>query len=91
MANLIDNALKYGAAGGEAALEATTTGTEVLLAVADRAKGIPVARYAEAMHKFGRLDSARSTPGSGFGLNLAKAVASLHRGRLVLEGNRPGL
>lgn len=91
VANLIDNALKYGASGGEITLEASATETEVLLAVADRAKGIPAARHAEAMRKFGRLDSARSTPGSGLGLSLVKAVASLHRGRLVLEENRPGL
>lgn len=91
LANLIDNALKYGADGGEIRLEASSRGTDVLLAVADRAEGIPVARHAEAMRKFGRLDSARSTPGSGLGLSLVKAVASLHRGKLTLEENRPGL
>lgn len=91
LSNLIDNALKYGSSGGEIALEATSTETEVLLAVADRAGGIPSARHAEAMRKFGRLDPARTTPGSGLGLSLVKAVASLHRGRFLLEENHPGL
>lgn len=91
LANLIDNALKYGSEGGEIILEASATSTEVHLVVADRAKGIPAARHAEAMRKFGRLDRARSTPGSGLGLSLVKAVASLHRGKLALEENRPGL
>lgn len=91
LANLIDNALKYGAEGGEITLEASATAAEVHLAVADRANGIPAARHAEAMRKFGRLDLSRSTPGSGLGLSLVKAVASLHRGNFALEENRPGL
>lgn len=91
LANLIDNALKYGAAGGAIALEAEAIGAEAHICVADRAGGIPAGRRSEAMRKFGRLDSARSTPGTGLGLSLASAVASLHGGRLELEDNDPGL
>lgn len=91
LANLIDNALKYGAAGGAIALEAQAIGTEAHICVADRAGGIPASRRDEAMRKFGRLDAARSTPGTGLGLSLASAVASLHGGRLELEDNDPGL
>lgn len=91
LANLIDNALKYGADGGEITLEASVKNSEVHLAVADRAIGIPAARQAEALRKFGRLDSARTTPGSGLGLSLVSAVASLHRGTFHLQDNRPGL
>lgn len=91
LANLIDNALKYGAEGGEITLEASATNTDVHLAVADRAKGIPAARQEEALRKFGRLDTARSTPGSGLGLSLVSAVASLHRGEFRLQDNLPGL
>ncbi len=58
--------------------------------VSDRAKGIPAAQHAEAVRKFGRLDRARSKPGSGLGLSLVKAVASLHRGELVLAEESPG-
>ncbi|OJU17929.1 MULTISPECIES: HAMP domain-containing sensor histidine kinase [unclassified Sphingomonas] len=91
VANLIDNALKYGAAGGAIALEAEAVDGEVHICVADRAGGIPAARRTEAIRKFGRLDRARNTPGTGLGLSLASAVASLHGGRLALEDNRPGL
>lgn len=91
LANLIDNALKYGADGGEIMLEASATNADVQLAVADRAKGIPPARQAEALRKFGRLDTARTTPGSGLGLSLVSAVASLHRGEFRLQDNQPGL
>jgi signal transduction histidine kinase len=43
------------------------------------------------MRKYGRLDAARATEGSGLGLALARAVASLHCGELRLEDNQPGL
>jgi signal transduction histidine kinase len=91
LANLIDNALKYGAQGGEIILTAQPVGADVHLSVADRASGIPSDRHGEALRKFGRLDGARSTPGSGLGLTLAKAVASLHGGRFELADNHPGL
>lgn len=91
LANLIDNALKYGAQGGEIKLAVHVVGTAVHLSVADRASGIPADRHGEALRKFGRLDGARSTPGSGLGLTLAKAVASLHGGDFLLADNDPGL
>jgi signal transduction histidine kinase len=91
LANLIDNALKYGAAGGLIALEAEAVDAEAQICVSDRASGIPASRRDEAMRKFGRFDASRSTPGTGLGLSLASAVASLHGGRLELEDNHPGL
>jgi signal transduction histidine kinase len=91
VSNLVDNAIKYGADGGEIVLTAARDGAEVCLCVADRASGIPAPQRAEALRKFGRLDKARSTPGSGLGLTLAKAVASLHGGRFALLDNNPGL
>ena len=46
---------------------------------------------AEALRRFGRLDSSRSAEGAGLGLALAEAIAHLHDGELVLEDNAPGL
>lgn len=91
MANLIDNAFKYGATGGEIAIDARSDGGNVRLSVADHAEGIPAERRAEAIRKFGRLDAARQGFGSGLGLALVNAVASLHGGSFALEDNRPGL
>jgi signal transduction histidine kinase len=91
ISNLIDNALKYGAGGGEMCVEASCSAKEVRLAVSDRAGGIPEHRRKEALRKFGRLDDARTAPGSGLGLTLANAVAVLHGGFFRLEDNHPGL
>ncbi|TIQ24039.1 MAG: two-component sensor histidine kinase, partial [Mesorhizobium sp.] len=38
-----------------------------------------------------RLDSSRTTPGSGLGLSLVKAVADLHGATIALKDNNPGL
>lgn len=66
-------------------------GDRVLLAVADRGPGIPDTERRRAVERFVRLETSRSRPGSGLGLSLASAVASLHGGELRLEDNAPGL
>ena len=95
VANLIDNALKYGRApdGGAAALGVTARREkgEILITVADHGPGIAPADRARAPERFVRLDGSRSQPGSGLGLALVSAVARLHGGVLRLEDNAPGL
>jgi len=43
------------------------------------------------VERFYRGETARNTPGSGLGLALVQAVASLHEGSLVLEDAEPGV
>jgi len=91
LANLVDNALKYGSEGRQIELAVVTEADDVALVVADRGKGIPADRRGEALQKFGRLDGARTDEGSGLGLALVNAVAILHGGKLMLQDNHPGL
>jgi signal transduction histidine kinase len=91
LTNLLDNALKYGAAGGDITLFAAREENRLRLGVADHGPGIAPADRAEARRQFGRLDVSRSKEGAGLGLALAEAVAHLHRGTLELEDNGPGL
>ncbi|HZP79679.1 MAG TPA: ATP-binding protein [Pseudolabrys sp.] len=99
IANLIDNAIKYGgpkasAANGtpsEIVVKALGEGDRILLSVGDRGPGIAEADRARAVERFVRLEQSRSEPGSGLGLSLASAVAHLHGGALTLEDNHPGL
>lgn len=96
MANLLENALKYGAApGSEApqviAVSAHRADGEVRIVVADRGPGIPEAERGRVLERFVRLETARSRPGFGLGLSMAAAVARLHGGALALEDNEPGL
>lgn len=106
LANLVDNAIKYGkrgkgaassaehAANGapvEIAVRAASEGDRIRLSVADRGPGIPEKDRSHAVERFVRLEQSRSEPGSGLGLSLASAVAHLHGGELKLEDNAPGL
>ncbi|HXY88982.1 MAG TPA: ATP-binding protein [Xanthobacteraceae bacterium] len=96
LANLVDNAIKYGAAGGASGENEIRVATHrengsALLTVADRGRGIPAADRGRAIERFVRLETSRTRPGVGLGLSLASAVARLHGGELRLDDNAPGL
>ena len=64
----------------------------IVLTLVDDGAGIPADRHELVLGRFARLDTCRSTSGSGLSLSLVKAVAGLHgatrefadnRGRLV--------
>jgi signal transduction histidine kinase len=103
LANLVENAIKYGkpvvrpidpeavAATKEILIEARREGDAVLLSVTDHGPGIPEADRKHAVERFVRLEASRTLPGSGLGLSLASAVATLHGGELRLGDAHPGL
>ncbi len=91
VANLLDNALKFSPPGGVISLTAGVGADGLRIVVADQGPGIPEADRARATERFFRGEHARSTPGSGLGLALVQAVASLHGGSLLLQDNVPGL
>jgi signal transduction histidine kinase len=59
--------------------------------VCDNGPGIPASEREVITKPFYRLDRSQHTRGSGLGLSLATAIASLHEASLRLEDNRPGL
>jgi signal transduction histidine kinase len=102
LANLVENAIKYGKpstaaqplgikAAREIVIEARREGDSVLLSVTDHGPGIPEADRKHAVERFVRLEASRTQPGSGLGLSLAGAVATLHGGELRLGDAHPGL
>ncbi|KJC59334.1 ATPase [Bradyrhizobium sp. LTSPM299] len=100
VANLVENAIKYGkpdavqplnAAAREILIEARREGNQVLLSVTDHGPGIPEGDRKHAVERFVRLEASRTLPGSGLGLSLASAVATLHGGELRFGDAHPGL
>jgi signal transduction histidine kinase len=88
LANLVENAAKYGRPPIELGVAATPDG--VTLWVADRGEGIPQEERERVLAPFYRLDRAR-TPGDGsaprgfgLGLTLARRVAEVHGGRILI-------
>jgi signal transduction histidine kinase len=105
LANLVENAIKYGkpspvvqpldpaaaARTREILIEARRENDHVLLSVTDHGPGIPEGDRKHAVERFVRLEASRTMPGSGLGLSLASAVATLHGGELRLGDSHPGL
>lgn len=84
LANLIDNALKYG--GRRITVSTAAAGAFAEITVRDDGPGIAEADRARAVERFTRLDNARTQPGGGLGLAMVDAVARLHGGALELGG-----
>jgi signal transduction histidine kinase len=89
--NLIENGLKYVPSGGSIDINVTRSGQQVRLVVSDNGPGIPEDDRARAIHPFVRLGGNGRPDSSGLGLSLVAAIARLHRAKLALESNEPGL
>jgi signal transduction histidine kinase len=66
-------------------------GGSPVLFVADTGPGIPASEREKVFRRHYRLEASRTTPGSGLGLALVKAVADLHGASVELSDNNPGL
>jgi signal transduction histidine kinase len=91
IANLVDNAIKHGRAGGQAVVATEYIDGRPVISIADNGPGIPVDQYANVFKRFCRLEHSRFTPGNGLGLSLVAAVARLHEARIEVLDNSPGL
>ena len=87
--NLIDNAIKYGAC---AHLRVDDDAGELRIMVEDEGPGIEPHELARVTEPYYRPDASRSsaTGGVGLGLSIAKDIALLHGGDLVLANRAQG-
>jgi two-component system, OmpR family, sensor histidine kinase MtrB len=87
IANLLDNAAKYGDGAERVAVE--RVGGEVRIVVEDRGPGVPEADRERVFERFSRgaaVVGRRSTgEGVGLGLSLVREHVSLHGGRVWVE------
>lgn len=90
-ANLIENALNHTPSGSGVRMVLARTATGFEAQVSDNGPGIPETERDKVFDRFYRLDRSRTTKGSGLGLALVKAIASLHGLSLALKDNKPGL
>ena len=90
LSNLIDNAIKYCAAGDALTLSLVEVEGRYLMRVADTGPGLPEEIRGEAFERFVRAERDRRTPGHGLGLALVRAIAARHGARLVLPATDKG-
>src|SRR5580704_3115296 len=94
--NLVENALKYGAAGkrvdiGFSEGESTEGEQEARISVRDYGPGIAPEHVPRLTERFYRVDvrESRAQGGTGLGLALVKHILNRHHGRLLIE-SMPG-
>lgn len=90
LANLIDNARRYG--GGAVDVTLVDGAAAVEIRIEDRGPGIPEAERERVFEPYVRLEAsrARHTGGAGLGLAIARAVARAHGGDVRLEARAGG-
>ncbi|MEG4645282.1 PAS/PAC sensor signal transduction histidine kinase [Paracoccus pantotrophus] len=95
--NLVENAVKYGGAGGvvtvtleRLAHEPVLRGPAWAVCVADQGEGIEPQHLPRLTERFYRVDTHRSREqgGTGLGLAIVKHIVNRHRGRLRIESER---
>ena len=81
---LLDNAVKYAAAGAPIRLTLNTSGKNAVLAVENPGEPIPADKLPHLFERFYRVDDARSgTDGFGLGLSIAQQIVQRHRGTIA--------
>lgn len=89
VANLVDNALRYGA--GVVRVVARPVANGVELSVGDDGPGLPPEFLARAFERFSQADASRGAGGAGLGLALVAAIAGAHGGWAAVYSDHPSL
>ncbi len=92
-ANLLDNGIKYGKAGGWVEIDVQRSGGEVIVCFTDNGMGISESEQGRIWERLYRGDRSRSQQGLGLGLSYVHAVVTAHQGKVSVtsslhEGSR---
>src|SRR5262249_25079650 len=90
--NLVSNAEKYAASGGQVDVSTGSGPGLVWVRVADLGPGIPAHAAEKIFQPFARLDDRLTSgaAGTGLGLGIARDLATRHGGTLILEQRERG-
>jgi signal transduction histidine kinase/CheY-like chemotaxis protein len=91
LSNLLDNAAKYTADGGEISIVVEIAGNQVCISIGDTGVGIPKGQTAEIFDLFAQLDGSQTASrGLGIGLALVRNLAELHGGSVEVSSAGAG-
>ncbi len=82
VSNLLHNAIKFTASGGEVHISAEQVADEVVISVQDTGVGISKEDLPRVFERFYKADRARSKGGTGLGLAIAKHIVQGHGGKI---------
>jgi two-component system sensor histidine kinase KdpD len=83
--NLLENAIKYGAGGGQVEVEASAQEGWVTVAVVDHGPGVPPEDRERIFDEFFRRDTGGGAGGVGLGLAIARGIVEAHGGSILVE------
>jgi two-component system phosphate regulon sensor histidine kinase PhoR len=83
--NLLHNAIKFTAEGGQVTIGAAQQGNEIRFFVRDTGVGISSEDLPRIFERFYKADRARASSGTGLGLAIARHLVEAHRGRIWVE------
>jgi two-component system sensor histidine kinase BaeS len=89
--NLVSNAVKYTAQGGQIKITVQDSAQDSVLIIEDNGLGIPQSELPFIFERFYRADKSRNrgTGGAGIGLAIVKSLVTAHGGTVTAE-NRQG-
>ena len=91
VANLLDNAVKFGPDGSRIAVSGKAEENRIRLIVEDQGPGVPPELRDRVTERFFRAPQAGGVAGAGLGLSLVAAVAALHEAPIHFRDAQPGL
>lgn len=89
LVNLLHNAIKFTAPGGQITVQAKQENGQVIFSVQDTGKGIQPQDLPRIFERFYKADQSRSGGGTGLGLSIARHTVEAHKGRIWAEST-PG-
>lgn len=84
MDNLLNNVCKYALAGTRVYIDVEKSDVSAVISVKNISRAALNISAEELMERFVRGDSSRNTEGSGLGLNIARSLVELQKGKLEL-------
>jgi heavy metal sensor kinase len=92
LANILENAIKYGPGASRISILVARTGNYVDISVQDRGETIPENLREKIFERFFRIDASRSRQagGSGLGLAIAKWAIEVNGGSVSLQPGQDG-
>ncbi len=83
---LVDNAIRYTAAGGRVAVRLGTEGQHVVISVVDTGIGVEADELPRIFEQFYRGSNAKELPslGTGVGLAIVQEILNLHKGEIAV-------
>ena len=83
--NLITNAIKYNAHGGNIWINLSKSEASITIIVKDSGIGMSKKDMTQIFDRFYRVDSSRKSGGTGLGLSIVKQVIDLHGGEIKVD------